>query len=112
MNTSTVISDTRALPRPWLATLVTCTLFLIVCLSWGTTWLGIKIAVQSVPPLTAAGLRFLIAFPLFACFAWLRREPLMFPKGSRGFLVFVTLCYFSLPYTPVSYTHLTLPTKA
>lgn len=103
MNTSTVISDTRALPRPWLATLVTCTLFLVVCLSWGTTWLGIKIAVQSVPPLTAAGLRFLIAFPLFACFAWLRGEPLMFPKGSRGFLVFVTLCYFSLPYTLLNY---------
>ncbi|NBF10032.1 DMT family transporter [Pseudomonas sp. Fl4BN1] len=106
MSTTTAVPNNEALPRHWLGTLVTCVLFLVVCLSWGTTWLGIKIAVESVPPLTAAGLRFLIAFPLFACFAWMRREPLMFPKGSRGFLVFVTLCYFSLPYTLLNYGEL------
>lgn len=72
-------------------------------MSWGTTWLGIKIAVESVPPLTAAGLRFLIAFPLFLSFALLRREPLLFPRGSRGFFVFVTLSYFSLPYYLLNY---------
>ena len=82
---------------------VTSLLFLVVCLSWGTTWLGIKIAVESVPPLTAAGLRFLIAFPLFLGFAAWRREPLMFPKGSRWFFLFVTLAYFSLPYYLLNY---------
>ncbi|MFJ2685653.1 DMT family transporter [Pseudomonas sp. NPDC087342] len=86
-----------------MAGLITSTLFLIVCLSWGTTWLGIKIAVESVPPLTAAGLRFLIAFPLFLSFALLRREPLLFPRQSRWFFVFVTLSYFSLPYYLLNY---------
>ncbi|MCK9814350.1 EamA family transporter [Pseudomonas sp. MAFF 302046] len=86
-----------------MAGLVTSLLFLVVCLSWGTTWLGIKIAVESVPPLTAAGLRFLIAFPLFLGFALLRREPLMFPRPQRGFLVFVTLCYFGVPYYLLNY---------
>ncbi|WP_177332749.1 DMT family transporter [Pseudomonas nunensis] len=86
-----------------MAGLITSTLFLIVCLSWGTTWLGIKIAVESVPPLTAAGLRFLIAFPLFLSFALLRREPLLFPRKSRWFFVFVTLSYFSLPYYLLNY---------
>ncbi|WP_339544814.1 DMT family transporter [Pseudomonas sp. RA_35y_Pfl2_P32] len=86
-----------------MAGLITSVLFLIVCLSWGTTWLGIKIAVESVPPLTAAGLRFLIAFPLFLSFAAWRREPLLFPKGSRGFFLFVTLSYFSLPYYLLNY---------
>ncbi|WP_185036733.1 DMT family transporter [Pseudomonas fluorescens] len=89
--------------KPWLAGLITSTLFLIVCLSWGTTWLGIKIAVESVPPLTAAGLRFLIAFPLFLSFALLRKEPLLFPRQSRWFFVFVTLSYFSLPYYLLNY---------
>ncbi len=89
--------------KPWLAGLVTSVLFLIVCLSWGTTWLGIKIAVESVPPLTAAGLRFLIAFPLFLGFAVLRKEPLLFPRQSRWFFVFVTLSYFSLPYYLLNY---------
>ncbi|RON57300.1 EamA family transporter [Pseudomonas frederiksbergensis] len=95
-----ISSNTR---KPWLAGLVTSVLFLIVCLSWGTTWLGIKIAVESVPPLTAAGLRFLIAFPLFLSFAMLRREPLLFPRQSRWFFVFVTLSYFSLPYYLLNY---------
>jgi drug/metabolite transporter (DMT)-like permease len=99
----TALSASSSIRKPWLAGLVTSVLFLIVCLSWGTTWLGIKIAVESVPPLTAAGLRFLIAFPLFLSFALLRREPLLFPRQSRWFFVFVTLSYFSLPYYLLNY---------
>lgn len=100
---STALSAFSSIRKPWLAGGVTSVLFLIVCLSWGTTWLGIKIAVESVPPLTAAGLRFLIAFPLFLSFALLRREPLLFPRQSRWFFVFVTLSYFSLPYCLLNY---------
>lgn len=103
---STIISTPLNASKPWLAGLFTCTLFLIVCLSWGTTWLGIKIAVESVPPLTAAGLRFLIAFPLFLSFAVLRKEPLLFPRQSRWFFLFVTLSYFSLPYYLLNYGEL------
>jgi len=103
---STAISAPLSASKPWLAGLLTCTLFLIVCLSWGTTWLGIKIAVESVPPLTAAGLRFLIAFPLFLSFAVLRKAPLLFPQQSRWFFVFVTLSYFSLPYYLLNYGEL------
>ena len=103
---STAISAPLSTSKPWLAGLLTCTLFLIVCLSWGTTWLGIKIAVESVPPLTAAGLRFLIAFPLFLSFAVLRKAPLLFPRQSRWFFVFVTLSYFSLPYYLLNYGEL------
>ncbi|WP_456020834.1 DMT family transporter [Pseudomonas protegens] len=100
---STAVSTPINISKPWLAGLITITLFLIVCLSWGTTWLGIKIAVESVPPLTAAGLRFLIAFPLFLSFALLRKEPLLFPRQSRWFFLFVTLSYFSLPYYLLNY---------
>lgn len=100
---STAVSTPMTISKPWLAGLLTSSLFLIVCLSWGTTWLGIKIAVESVPPLTAAGLRFLIAFPLFLSFALLRKEPLLFPRQSRWFFVFVTLSYFSLPYYLLNY---------
>ena len=104
MTRSILASDTApTVPTHWLKGTVTSLLFLVVCLSWGTTWLGIKIAVESVPPLTAAGLRFLIAFPLFLGFAAWRREPLMFPKGSRWFFLFVTLAYFSLPYYLLNY---------
>lgn len=89
-------------PR-WLPGALTSVLFLIVCLSWGTTWLGIKVAVESVPPLTASGLRFLIAFPMFLGFAVMRREPVFYPSGSGWFFVFVTLSYFSVPYYLLNY---------
>ncbi|MFM0226600.1 DMT family transporter [Paraburkholderia dipogonis] len=82
---------------------MTSLLFLIVCLSWGTTWLGIKIAVESAPPLTSAGLRFLIAFPLFLAFALIRKESLFFPREKIGFFIFVTLGYFSVPYYLLNY---------
>ncbi len=86
MPMSAVIENTAKTKtqKQWLAGLVTSVMFLIVCLSWGTTWLGIKIAVESVPPLTSAGLRFLIAFPLFLCFAMVRREPILFPRKADG----------------------------
>jgi putative membrane protein PagO len=32
-----------------------------MCAIWGTTWLGIKISLQYAPPITGAGLRFIIA---------------------------------------------------
>lgn len=103
MSASITLDAAQKTHAPWLTGLITSVLFLIVCVSWGTTWLGIKIAVESVPPLTAAGLRFLIAFPLFLGFALLRREPLRFPRQSRWFFVFVTLSYFSVPYYLLNY---------
>jgi drug/metabolite transporter (DMT)-like permease len=45
-----------------------------MCLIWGTTWLGIKISLETLGPLMGVGLRFTIAgLFLFAIAAW-RRE--------------------------------------
>lgn len=101
---ATAIIQSEGNPRKrWVESFVTAVLFMVVCLSWGTTWLGIKIAVESVPPLTSAGLRFLIAFPLFLGFAKLRGESIFFPRENVGFFVFVTLAYFSIPYYLLNY---------
>ncbi|XQE69077.1 DMT family transporter [Pseudomonas sp. P3C3] len=100
---SAAIANTGKVRGQWLAALITSLLFLTVCLSWGTTWLGIKIAVETVPPLTASGLRFLIAFPLFLSFALIRGDSILFPRSHLGFFVFVTLGYFSLPYYLLNY---------
>ncbi|GLZ86664.1 hypothetical protein Pres01_27150 [Metapseudomonas resinovorans] len=98
-----VIEQASNTKKQWLAALITALLFLTVCFSWGTTWLGIKVAVETVPPLTAAGIRFLIAFPLFVSFAIIRGDSIYFPRSHLGFFVFVTLCYFSLPYYLLNY---------
>lgn len=103
MSTKSTAGSIEKTGTPWLGSLLTGALFLCVCLSWGTTWLGIKIAVESVPPVTASGLRFLIAFPLFLSFALARRDPIFFPRGIWGFFVFVTLFYFGVPYYLLNY---------
>ena len=80
------------------STVVVAILFAIVCLTWGTTWLGIKLAVDTVPPLLAAGLRFVIAFPLLYLIARAQRAPLLFPEGQGGLFVLIVILYFALPY--------------
>ncbi|UVL00422.1 DMT family transporter [Pseudomonas sp. B21-048] len=44
-------------------------LFITLCLSWGTTWVAIKVGVAAVPPLYFAGTRFLIAGALILMIA-------------------------------------------
>lgn len=81
-----------------LSMIVTSILFFVVCLTWGTTWIAIRIAVESVPPVTASGLRFLIAFPLLLMIGRAFREPLLFPRSEMGLFVFITVAYFMVPY--------------
>ena len=38
-------------------------LFLLVAVTWGTTWIAMKIALESIPPVFATGMRFFY-FPL------------------------------------------------
>ncbi|MBD8450882.1 DMT family transporter [Serratia rubidaea] len=78
-------------------------LFALVALTWGTTWMAMKIAVASVPPIYATGLRFLAASPLLLLLAYFTRTPLLFPKGSRGFQLLVCLAYFAIPFTLMIY---------
>lgn len=93
----------ESLVTKWFDKIILPVLFVVVCITWGTTWLGIKIAVETVPPLTSAGIRFLIAFPLFMIFARMMREPIFFPPKYVGFGLLITVCYFSVPYYLINY---------
>ncbi|MGV3345521.1 DMT family transporter [Enterobacteriaceae bacterium LUAb1] len=81
------------------AKIITGLLFAIVALTWGTTWMAMKIAVGVTPPLFATGLRFLCASPLLLLLAWWKSVPLLFPRGQRLFQLTVTLFYFAIPFT-------------
>src|ERR1041384_7443729 len=50
--------------------------WLIVCLVWGSTYLAIRVGVESVPPFLMAGVRFTGAGLLLGGIAWLRGERL------------------------------------
>jgi drug/metabolite transporter (DMT)-like permease len=51
--------------------------YVMMCAIWGTTWLAIKVGLEGLPPVTGAGVRFVIA----AVFLWTLGR---FVPGPRG----------------------------
>lgn len=73
-------------------------LFLLVVVTWGTTWMAMGLAVKTIPPIFATGLRFAIASPILLAIAYIRRSPILFPRGQRKFQLIVSLAYFAIPF--------------
>ncbi|MDP9291756.1 MAG: EamA family transporter, partial [Verrucomicrobiota bacterium] len=58
--------------------------FAAVYLIWGSTYLGIRVAIGSIPPLLMAGSRFLVAGAILFAVMRLRREPAPAPVHWRS----------------------------
>ena len=78
---------------------ITLLLFCSVCFIWGTTWLAMEVAVETIPPIFSTGLRFLIASPILILLSKIFNQPLLFPKGSRKWTIIVAVFYFAIPFT-------------
>jgi drug/metabolite transporter (DMT)-like permease len=68
--------------------------WIAVCLIWGTTYLGIRVTLETMPPLLMSAIRWLVAGGLLIGYVFARREPL--PPRERwpgialvGFLLLV-----------------------
>jgi len=59
--------------------------WVILCGIWGSTWLFIKLGLADLPPLTFAGIRFVIACTILL--AWIRIRGLTLPKKRRDWLL-------------------------
>ncbi|MFQ5709747.1 MAG: DMT family transporter [bacterium] len=72
--------------------------WLLLSTVWGTTWLFIKVGLERLPPLTFAGIRFVIALVPLLILLFLRR--LRLPRNTRDWwlIVFTGLLIFSLNY--------------
>lgn len=78
-------------------------LFITVVLTWGTTWLAMRIAAETIPPMFATGMRFMFAAPFLIGIAWFRKTPLLFPPGQRFFQMVVCVFYFAIPFSLMIY---------
>jgi drug/metabolite transporter (DMT)-like permease len=72
--------------------------FLMLCVIWGSTWIGMKAGIEVVPPLVFAGTRFTAAGGLLLIYALAKGETANFQikDGFRLFAVsilMITLCY-------------------
>ncbi|MGC8594550.1 MAG: DMT family transporter [Candidatus Kryptoniota bacterium] len=72
--------------------------YLLICLIWSTTWLGIKISTFSFPPFFSAGFRFMIATALLLIILKVKKFKYKFNIHELIFLVLVGLGSFSIPY--------------
>ena len=84
-------------PRTSLPTLLA---FLTIYIVWGSTFVAIRIAVQQVPPLFAAGIRFLVAGLALYFFLRLRGAPRPASSEWRS-LTLLALLMFVLDYSAV-----------
>ena len=72
--------------------------WLLLCLIWGSTWLFIKLGLEDLPPLTFAGIRFVIAAIILLLLIAVRRAP--FPRRRRDLMLLALtgILSFSLNY--------------
>lgn len=77
-------------------------------LIWGTTWLGIKFGLRSLPPVTGVGVRFVLAGTfLYGC-AFTTRTPLRIRHLPIKLIAVLATCMFGINYvlTYLAETHL------
>jgi drug/metabolite transporter (DMT)-like permease len=66
--------------------------WLVLCGIWGSTWLFIKLGLQDLPPLTFAGIRFVIAASVLLLVIAIRRVP---PPSRSDFQLLVLTGFLS-----------------
>jgi drug/metabolite transporter (DMT)-like permease len=72
--------------------------FAALCFVWGSTWLAIKVGLGSLPPITFAGIRFVIAAVLLTSYAAAKR--IEFPRDIMSWrvMIFLSLTQIAVPY--------------
>lgn len=79
---------------------LTAIVWVTLCLIWGTTWIGIKLGLEDLPPLTFAALRFLLASAIL--YVLLRVQKIPLPQRSDWPLLALTgTLQFSINYSLV-----------
>lgn len=72
--------------------------WLLLCCIWGSTWLFIKLGLNDLPPLTFAGIRFVIASTILFALIVARRLPLQRTRADWMLLATTGVLSFSLNY--------------
>jgi drug/metabolite transporter (DMT)-like permease len=72
--------------------------WLILCGIWGSTWLFIKLGLADLPPITFAGIRFVISCAILFPLVWLRHLPLPKTRAEWLLVLGTGVLSFSLNY--------------
>jgi len=72
--------------------------YALVCTIWGSTWLVIKVGLETLTPFFAAGCRFILASAVLFVLVRLRNVPIPLGRSDVLFYLLVSLTSFSIPY--------------
>jgi drug/metabolite transporter (DMT)-like permease len=73
-------------------------IWLVLCGIWGSTWLFIKLGLEDLPPLTFAGIRFVISCAIIFSIIRIRRLELPRARADWGLLAVTGILSFGLNY--------------
>lgn len=68
--------------------------YISVCIIWGSTYLAIKIGVQSMPPFLFAGIRYIVAGAIILLYSYIKK--LEFPKSLKEYWKISIVGFFLL----------------
>src|SRR3954463_13125408 len=73
-------------------------IWIVLALIWGSTWLFIKLGLQDLPPLTFAGIRFVIAVLILGAFIKTTKRPVPRSRRDWNIIAITGLLTFSINY--------------
>ena len=76
-------------------------IYLLLCFVWGSTWLAIKMSIQSIPPFYSAGFRFVIA--TFTIYILMKLRDLELQTDKEALKLYFLMGFFSfiIPFSLV-----------
>lgn len=75
--------------------------YIAICTIWGSTWLVIKVGLETMTPLLSAGLRFAVAGVVLFGIIRVRNIGIPWNKKTAAFFFTVSLTSFSIPFALV-----------
>jgi drug/metabolite transporter (DMT)-like permease len=72
--------------------------WILLCCIWGSTWLFIKLGLEDLPPITFAGIRFVIAATILFSIIAIRQVKLPRSRAELILLAITGVLSFSLNY--------------
>lgn len=76
----------------------TALIFAITCMIWGSTWLVIRVGLESLTPLVSAGFRFTLASLIIFIITRLRKVDIQTDKASVKLYLLMAFLSFTIPF--------------
>ena len=76
-------------------------LYALLCLIWGSTWLAIKFSLDGIPPVLGAALRFALASTIMFLLLWMRKAKLHLTRDGKIAVISTGILAFTFNYACV-----------